>query len=46
MKFLKGMMLGGIVSAGVLMMINDNMGNNNLKKKGKKIAKKIENMMW
>ena len=40
MKFVKGMLIGGIVTAGVAMMYSEAMGDNKRKmmKKGKKIA--------
>ncbi len=43
MKFVKGVLIGGIVTAGVAMMYSDTMGNNRRKmiKKGKKIARKM-----
>lgn len=43
MKFVKGMLLGGIVTAGVAMMCTDAMGESKRKmmKKGKKIARKM-----
>ena len=45
MKFFKGMVVGTIVSTGVLMMVADNMNNKTIKKTGKKIMKKIGSMM-
>lgn len=43
MKFIKGMILGGIISTGVAMMYTDGMGTTKRKimKKGKNIAKKM-----
>jgi hypothetical protein len=43
MKFVKGMMLGTIISAGMIIMYNENStnGKNKMIKKGKKMAKKI-----
>lgn len=43
MKFVKGMVMGTIISAGVMMMYNDGMGRNKNKmiKKGKQFAKKM-----
>ena len=43
MKFVKGMLIGGIVTAGVAMMYSEAMGDNKRKmmKKGKKFAKKV-----
>ncbi len=43
MKFVKGMLIGGIVTAGVAMMYSEAMGDNKRKmmKNGKKIAKRM-----
>lgn len=43
MKFVKGMLIGGIVTAGVAMMYSEAIGDNKRKmmKKGKKIAKRM-----
>lgn len=45
MKFVKGMLVGGLVSAGMLMLYaeNNNMGMNKKKmmKKGRQFAKKV-----
>lgn len=43
MKFVKGMMIGTLISAGVLMMYaeNSNMNKKKMMKKGKQIAKKM-----
>ncbi len=43
MKFLKGMLMGTILSAGVMWMYNDNMEKSKGKmvKKGKQFAKKM-----
>lgn len=42
MKFVKGMFWGGIVSAGIWMIYNETMNNNNrMMKKGKQFAKKL-----
>lgn len=43
MKFIKGMILGGIISTGVTMMYSECMGTTKKKmlKKGKNLAKKI-----
>lgn len=43
MKFVKGMLIGGIVTASVAMMCSDTIGDNKRKmmKKGKKIAKRM-----
>ena len=42
MKFVKGMLIGGIVTAGVAMMYSEAMGDNKRKmiRKGKKLARK------
>lgn len=37
MKFTKGLILGGLLTTGIIMMYNDK----NMMKKGKKIAKKV-----
>lgn len=44
MKFVKGMMIGTLISAGVLMMYNENgnmMSKKKMIKKGKQFAKKM-----
>lgn len=43
MKFVKGMIMGGIVSVGAMMMYNEMSGKNKKQmiKKGKQFAKKI-----
>lgn len=43
MKFVKGMLIGGIVTAGVAMMYSEAMGSNKRKmiKKGKKLARRM-----
>lgn len=43
MKFIKGMIIGGIITTGVAMMYSDGMGSTKKKmmKKGKIFAKKI-----
>ena len=43
MKFVKGMLIGGIVTAGVAMIYSEAMGDNKRKmlKKGKKLARKM-----
>ena len=43
MKFLKGMLIGGIVSAGVAMMYSEAMGQSKRKmiKKGRQFARKM-----
>lgn len=41
MKFVKGMVIGGLVSAGIAMMYTDGMNKKKMMKKGKQIAKKM-----
>lgn len=42
MKFVKGMMIGGLITTGVIMMWNENeMLTKKITKKGKKLAKKM-----
>ena len=42
MKFVKGMMIGGLITTGVIMMWNENeMSRKKITKKGKKLAKKM-----
>ena len=43
MKFMKGVMIGGLITTGLIMMYteNDMMNKKKIMKKGKKIAKKI-----
>ena len=42
MKFVKGMMIGGLITTGIIMMWNENeMTTNKITKKGKKWAKKM-----
>lgn len=43
MKFVKGMLIGGIVTAGMAMIYSEAMGDNKRKmlKKGKKLARKM-----
>ncbi len=42
MKFAKGMIMGGIITAGVLMMYADNnTGKKKIMKKGKQLARKM-----
>lgn len=43
MKFVKGIMIGGLITTGLMMMYteNDMMNKKKLMKKGKQIAKKI-----
>ena len=43
MKFTKGLLIGGLITTGLIMMYNDNnmMNKNKMMKKGKQFAKKI-----
>lgn len=43
MKFIKGVMIGGLITTGIVMMYAENgmMNKNKMMKKGKQIAKKI-----
>lgn len=44
MKFIKGMLMGSLISAGAVMMYTESTGmmnKNKMMKKGKKIAKKM-----
>ena len=42
MKFVKGIMIGGLITTGVIMMWNENeMSTKKITKKGKKLAKKL-----
>ena len=43
MKFIKGVMIGGLITTGLIMMYTDNdmMNKKKIMKKGKQIAKKI-----
>lgn len=42
MKFVKGLVIGGLITTGVLMMwSDDNMYSKKMIKKGKKLAKKM-----
>lgn len=43
MKFVKGMLIGTLVSAGIVMMYNDNLntGKKKIMKKGKQLAKRM-----
>lgn len=43
MKFTKGLLIGGLITTGVIMMYNDNkmMNKNKMMKKGKQFAKKM-----
>ena len=44
MKFFKGMILGTIVSTGVIMMMSDNKNTQMIKKKSRKMMRNIEKM--
>lgn len=42
MKFVKGLVIGGLITTGVLMMWSDNdMNTKKMAKKGKRLAKKM-----
>ena len=41
MKFIKGMILGGMIAAGVMMMYENNMNTKKIMKKGKQMARKM-----
>lgn len=41
MNFVKGMIVGTMVSAGIMMMYTDGMNKKNIMKKGKQMAKKM-----
>lgn len=43
MKFTKGLLIGGLITTGIIMMYNDTdmMNKNKMIKKGKKFAKKM-----
>ena len=41
MNFVKGMVVGTMISAGIMMMYNDGMNKKNIMKKGKQMAKKM-----
>lgn len=41
MKFTKGMILGGMITAGVMMMYENNMNTKKIMKKGKQIARRM-----
>ena len=43
MKFAKGLLIGGLITTGLIMMYNDNnmMNKSKMKKKGKQYAKKL-----
>ena len=45
MKFIKGLLIGGLITTGVLMMCSDNdMNTKKMAKKGKRWAKKMGRM--
>ena len=48
MKFIKGIMIGGLITTGIMMMYNDSdkMNKKSLMKKGKKFVKKITGTKW
>ena len=41
MKFVKGLVIGGLITTGVLMMWSDDMNTKKMAKKGKRWAKKM-----
>ena len=41
MKFVKGVLLGSIISTGVMMAMSDNTGSKMLRKKGKRLIKRM-----
>ena len=41
MNFVKGMVVGTMISAGIMMMYTDGMSRKNIMKKGKQMAKKM-----
>ena len=41
MNFVKGMIVGTMISAGIMMMYTDGMNKKNMMKKGKQMAKKM-----
>ena len=41
MNFVKGMVVGTMISAGIMMMYADGMNKKNVMKKGKQMAKKM-----
>lgn len=42
MKFIKGLMIGGLITTGVIMMLPENtMNTKKMAKKGKRLAKKM-----
>lgn len=42
MKFAKGVVIGSMITAGVMMIYSDNKGNKKMLKKGKQILKRME----
>ena len=41
MKFTKGMILGSMITAGVMLMYENNMNSKKIMKKGKQLARKM-----
>lgn len=41
MKFAKGMIVGGMITAGIMMMYTDNMDTKKMMKKGKQLIRKM-----
>ena len=41
MKFAKGMIIGGMITAGIMMMYTDNMKTKKMMKKGKQVVRKM-----
>ena len=41
MKFTKGLLIGSMITAGVMMMYTDNMNSKKMMKKGKQVIKKM-----
>lgn len=41
MKFTKGMILGGMIAAGVMMMYENNINTKKIMKKGKQMARRM-----
>ena len=41
MKFTKGMILGGMITVGIMMMYENNMNSKKMIKKGKQLARKM-----
>ncbi len=41
MKFTKGMIIGGMITAGLMMMYTDNMNTKKMMKKGKQLVRKM-----